>query len=184
MNLKKIVQLLIIGLLFSSTLTSITIIAPSVTAATGDLLSNGNFESGSVSPWRMAISGSGNTASLTVTSGAYKGSYAGKISVTSCNTPAPGGYIAFNSPMLKPTVGETYTLSFTYKASAGFDAFFLCQTSSSQVYNRYVACGASSVWRTVSFKVGPLPSAINNWLTLRFNSLNAVTIDNISICET
>jgi len=83
--------------------------------------------------------------------------------------------------MLKPTVGETYTLTFTYKASAAFDAFFLCQTSSSQVYNKQVACSASSVWKTVSFKVGPLPSAPYNWFTLRFNSLNTVVIDEVSL---
>jgi hypothetical protein len=183
MKPKKIMQFIIIGLLITSTLTSLGIFNPSVTADTvnGDLLTNGNFETGSVSPWRMAISGSGNTATLTVSSDAYRGSYAGKIAVTSCNTPAPKGYIAFNSPMLKPRVGETYTLTFTYKASASFDAFFLCETSSSQMYNKYVVCAAASSWKTVSFKAGPLPSASYNWFTLRFNRLNTVTIDDISL---
>jgi len=145
------------------------------------LLTNGDFETGSVSPWRMYIGGSGNKATLTLTGDAYSGKYAGKIAVTSCNSPYPNGYIAFNSPMLKPTSGQTYTMTFTYKASSLFEAYFLCQTSNTQVYNKRITCYASSSWKTVTFEVGPIPSATDNWFTLRFNTLNTVTVDNISI---
>lgn len=162
-------------------LLSLTLVNPVFSAISGNLIPNGDFESGSVSPWSMAISGSGNVASLTVTSDAYSGNYAGRISVTSCNTPNPYGYIALNSPMLQPTVGETYTVTFTYKATSTFDAFFLCQTSTTQVYNKHVVCYASSSWKTVTFEVGPIPTAIKNWLTLRFNRINTITIDNISL---
>jgi len=165
-------------------LLSFTLANTAFGATSDTLVTNGGFETGSVSPWRMAISGSGNVATLAITSDAYSGNYAGKISVTSCNSPNPAGYIAFNSPMLTPIVGQTYTLTFTYKASSSFDAFFLCQTSTAQVYNIHVVCYASSVWKTVSFKVGPVPSAIQNWFTLRFNRLNTVTIDSISILPT
>lgn len=147
----------------------------------GTLMTNGGFETGSVSPWRMSIGGSGNVATLTTTTDAFAGSRAGKISVTSCNKPSPNGYIAFNSPMLTTTAGKTYKITFTYKATNWFEAFFLSQTPTAQVYNKQVVCSASSAWKTVSFDVGPLPTAAQNWFTLRFNRITTVTIDDISI---
>ncbi len=120
-------------------LLSLTLVNSTFSALSGSLLTNGDFETGSVSPWLTAIKGSGNMATLTITSGAFEGNYAGKISVTSCSSPYPNGYIAFNSPMLKPIVGATYTLTFTYKASNLFEAFFICETTTAQVYNTRLA---------------------------------------------
>jgi hypothetical protein len=177
---KKTMSIMLIALTLNSALISLSLFAQPVKA---EFLTNGNFETGSASPWRMAISGSGNTATLTTTTDAYNGKYAAKIAVTSCNNPPPTGYIAFNSPMLTVTAGKTYTVTFTYKATNTFEAYFLCQTPTTQAYNKRVVCDASSAWKTVSFKAGPLPSAPSNWFTLRFNRPNTVTIDNISISE-
>ena len=162
-------------------LLSFTPADPAFGAISGSLLPNGDFETGSVSPWRMDIKGSGNLATLALASSAFSGKYAARISVTSCKSPYPYGYIAFNSPMLMPTGGEKYTLTFTYKASNLFEAYFICQTSTAQVYYRRLVCYASSAWKTVSFEVGPLLPAIKNWFTLRFNRLNTVTIDNVKM---
>jgi hypothetical protein len=105
----------------------------------------------------------------------------GMMTVTSYTVKEPGGYVCLQHPFT-PKTGATYKTTFSYKSTADFSVFILCQ-GRAVAYYRMLSCPASSQWKTVSFVTGALPSAPRNWIDFRFYSTGTLMLDNVSVVE-
>jgi hypothetical protein len=146
-------------LLLSSALANTGFLPYTVNAATPiNLIQNGDFETG-VSPWTLTIFdpySQGYAATVTRTSNAYAGSYAGAFTVTSY--PQGSGGVSMVQSIQPPSIGNTYTLQFYYKSTTKAYPHVTCYGSSGQLARwNGPTCQATSTWTLATMTLGPIP---------------------------
>lgn len=158
------------------------------TASLGNVLSNGDFESGTTAGWSIYKTGTAQgtiTVSTDVPPGG--GVYSGKETVTTFGS---GDLIALQSSFSGVGLaGKTLTVSFKYKTSglaSSFNVFIIGydQTETLFYYMLPGGCAPTSTWTEKSFVTGALPALSSTrkpWIDFRLYGTGTLYIDNVVV---
>jgi Carbohydrate binding domain/Cellulase (glycosyl hydrolase family 5) len=153
---------------------------PTPTPASFNLLVNGSFDSGSLSPWALHVTSPAAGSAAISTSTFVNGTASAKVKVSKANSNAR--YVQFSQRGISMVAGHTYTLTFYIKASVSRKANVVVQKSSSP-WTTYMGhtFSVSTVWaeKTVTFT-----PTVSDIVGVNFNlaqHTGAVYIDAVSL---
>ena len=153
---------------------------PTPTPPSSNLLVNGSFDSGSLSPWVLRVISPAAGSAAISTSIFVDGTASAKVKVSKANSNA--WYVQFSQRGISMVAGHTYTLTFYIKASVSRKVNVLVQESSSPrtTYMRHIF-SVSTVWakNTVTFTPSVSDIVVVNFNLAQYTG--AVYIDAVSL---
>ena len=147
----------------------------------GEAVQNGGFDSGSLAPWQLLLSGGARGSARTDSLNKKEGSNAAAVTVLSTN--ANSWYVQLAQGQVPLRAGYTYTISFWAKASAARTAQLAVQQGVAP-YATYFAqnLALTTGWKKFSYSFTPAATTGNALFVFNLaQSLGAVWIDSVSM---